>query len=106
MKEQASPPSELKYACDQKQQPSILIIPPEAYGMHNSDPLYTSIIGGANESTHSLPMGKTGLGYADGSSSSKFQTTPSTYDKLGIFSTPPNPTPQLQSVEGGNWVVL
>jgi hypothetical protein len=74
--------------------------------MHNLDPLNTFIIGSGNESTHSLPMGKIGLGYSNGFSSFKLQTTPSPSDKLGIFNTSTNPTPQIQSVEGEDWVVL
>jgi len=39
--------------------------------MDNSNPLDTSIIGGGNGNTHSLPMGKNSLGCVNGSSSSK-----------------------------------
>jgi len=72
--------------------------------MHNSDPLDTFIIGSDNEITHSLPTGKISLGCVDESGFSKLQTTPSPFDKLGIFNTTPNPTPHLQSVEVENWV--
>jgi hypothetical protein len=40
-------------------------------------------------------MGKASLGCVDGFGSSKLQTAPSPFDKLGIFNTPSNPTPQL-----------
>jgi hypothetical protein len=66
LKEQASLPLEPKFVYDQEQQPSTPIVPLETFGMHNLDPLDTFIIGNGNESTHSLPMGKIGSGYANG----------------------------------------
>jgi len=75
--------------------------------MHNPNPLETSIVGNGNESTRSFLTGKIALGSCvNGSGFFKLQIALMPFDKLGIESTTTNPTPQLQSVEGENWVVL
>jgi hypothetical protein len=75
--------------------------------MHNPNPLETSIVGSGNESARSFLKGKFVLGLCvDKFGFSKFQIALMPFDKLGIESTTTNPTPQLQSVEGEDWVVL
>jgi hypothetical protein len=75
--------------------------------MHDPYPLETFIIGNGNERACSLPTRKIALGsFIDGSGSFKFKTTLMSFNKLGIESTTTNPTPQRQSVEGKDWVVL
>jgi hypothetical protein len=75
--------------------------------MHNPNPLETSIVSSGNENAHSFFTRKITLGSCvDESSFSKLQIALMPFDKLGIKSTTTNPTPQLQSVEGEDWVVL
>jgi hypothetical protein len=75
--------------------------------MHNPNPLKTSIVGNGNENACSFFIRKITLGSCvNGFGFFKLQIALMPFDKLGIESTTTNLTPQLQSVEGEDWVVL
>jgi hypothetical protein len=74
--------------------------------MHDVDPLDTFGSSGNEVSAHSLFRGKIDLGCVGGFNPSKLQIAPTPSKKLGTKSTLVDSTPQIQSVEGVDWVVL
>jgi hypothetical protein len=109
LKDETSPHSKPKSTCEEKQSSphDVTMVLKEMLPMHDANPLDTSGGGSGNEvSAHSLSREKIDLGCVGGSNPSKLQTTPTPYKKLGIESTLVNSSPQIQSVEGVDWVVL
>jgi hypothetical protein len=79
----------------------------ETITIHDVDPLDTSIGGSGSEvSSHSLSRGKNDFGCVGGSNSSKLQIALAPSKNLGIGNTLLNSTPQLQSLEGVDWIIL
>jgi hypothetical protein len=109
LKDQTNPHSKPKSTYEE-QQPSphdVTMVLKKMLPMHDANPLDTFVGGSGNEaSAHSLSREKIDLGCVRGSNPSKLQTAPTPSKKLGMKNTLANSTPQIQSVEGVDWVVL
>jgi hypothetical protein len=101
LKDQASLPSKPKSTYEEAQKDLHVVMWKEKITMHDTCLL-------DNESAHSLSTCNITLPhYVGGYGSSKPHTATTPYGKLGTKNaTPIEPTPQIPSIEGKDWVVL